>query len=81
VPKLDSLMKHCNLGECTKARHGVASGQFFSCPTNQHVKNEKLFTYIGCDTIVVQMANQEKVENKSMFNLLQYGICCNKPTL
>jgi hypothetical protein len=81
VPKLDSLMKHFNLNKCTKARHGVANDQFFSCPTNQHVSNEKLFTYIGCDTIVVQMANQGKVEKKSMFNLLQYGICCSKATL
>jgi hypothetical protein len=81
MPKLDSLMKHSNLNKCTKVRHGVVSGQFFSCPTNQHVKNEKLFTYIGCDTIVVQMANQGKVENIYMFNLLQYGICCNKATL
>ncbi len=60
MPKLDYLMKHSNLSKCTKARHGVVSGQYFSCPTNQHVKNEKLFTYIGCDTIVVQMDNQRK---------------------
>jgi hypothetical protein len=81
VPKLNSSMKHSNLRKCTKARHGVANGQYFCSPTNQHVKNEKLFTYIVCDTIVVQMANQGKVEKKNMFNLLQYGICCSMATL
>jgi len=54
---------------------------FFLVLQTNNVKNEKLFTYIDCDTIVVQMANQGKVEKKSMFNLLQYGICCSKATL
>jgi hypothetical protein len=38
VPKLDSLVKHSSLHKCTKAKCGVVVGQFFSCPTNQHVK-------------------------------------------
>jgi hypothetical protein len=79
--RLDSLVKHFGLCKCTKVRCGVAIGEFFSCPTNQHVKNEKLLTFAGFDTIIVQVANQEKAKNKSMLNLLQYNICCSKAAL
>jgi hypothetical protein len=67
MPRLDSLVKHFALCKCTKVRCGVVIGEFFSCPTNQHVKNEKLFTFAGFDTIIVQVANQGKVEKKRKY--------------
>jgi hypothetical protein len=42
-------------------------GNYFSCPTNQPMKNEKLFESTSCDTIDVQMANQGKVEKKRKY--------------
>jgi hypothetical protein len=60
-------VKHFGLCKCTKVRCGVAIGQFFSCPTNQYVKNEKLFTFVSCDIIIVQVANQGKVEKKRKY--------------
>jgi len=67
MPRLDFSMKHFGLSKCTKAKRGVVIGQFFSCPTNQHVKNEKLFTFVGYDIIIVQVANQGKVEKKRKY--------------
>jgi hypothetical protein len=55
-------------------------GNYFSCHINQPLKNEKLFESTSCDTIVIQMANQGKVEKKNKYvqfvaiwHLLQQG--------
>ncbi len=53
VPKLDSFIKHFRLKKCTNVRLGVILGQYFLCPSNAHMKNEKLQAFKGCDTIVV----------------------------
>jgi len=71
VPKLDSLIKHSRVRKCNKARLGVILGQSFFCPSNVHVKNEKLHASRGRDTIVVQIANGNKVGKK------KNAICCN----
>jgi hypothetical protein len=42
VPKLDSLVKHFWVKKCMVAKLGFVVGQFYSCPTNTHMKNEKL---------------------------------------
>ncbi len=79
VPKLDSLIKHSRMRKCTIAKLGVARGQYFICPTNSHVKNDKLFTTRGLDTIVVQRENGGKVEGKkyiqfvAIWHLLKQG--------
>jgi len=64
VPKLDSLVKHYGLKKCIVAKLGFVVGQFYSCPINTHVKNEKLVTSIGCNTILVQFHNEGNVERK-----------------
>jgi hypothetical protein len=38
------LIKNLGLKECSMARHGI-DGQYYSCPINQHVKNEKLHAF------------------------------------
>ncbi len=64
VPKLDSLIKHLGMQKCTIARTGVVVGQYSICPTNSHVKNEKLFVAKGLDMVDVQLENGGKVERK-----------------
>jgi hypothetical protein len=64
VPKLDYLVKHYGLKKCIVVKLGFVVGQFYSCPTNTHVKNEKLVASIRCNTIIVQFHNEGKVEKK-----------------
>jgi hypothetical protein len=42
VPKLDSLIKHSRMQKCTIVKPRVTIGQYSICPSNSHVKNEKL---------------------------------------
>jgi D-lyxose ketol-isomerase len=61
--------------KCTIARPKVVVGKYSICPTNSHVKNEKLFVARGLDTFVVQLVNGGKVERKKKTsNLWQFGI-------
>jgi len=57
VPKLDSLVKHFGLKKYTFAKLGFAVGQFYSCPTNTHIKNEKLVASKGRDIILAYLHN------------------------
>jgi hypothetical protein len=66
-PKLDSLMKHSNLWKHTFVKLGFTVGQIYFCPSNRHVKNEKLITSIGCDTMLDQLQNGGKVERKKKY--------------
>lgn len=67
VLKLDSLIKHSRMQKCTIARPKVVVGKYSICPTNSHVKNEKLFATRGLDTIDVQLENGGKVERKKKY--------------
>jgi hypothetical protein len=79
VPKLNSLIKHSGMQKCTIARLGVVIRQYCICPTNSHVKNEKLFATRGLDTVGVQLENGVKAERKKKpSNLWQFGIFLNK---
>ncbi len=81
VPKLDSLIKHSKVRKCNKARLRVILRQSFLCPSNVHVKNEKLHASKGRDTIVVQVANGDKTKKKNnTYNLLQSSIVESKGT-
>ncbi len=51
------LIKHLGMWKCTITRLGVAIGKYSICPTNSHVKNEKLFTTRDLDTIAIQLVN------------------------
>jgi hypothetical protein len=64
VPKLDFFIKHSRMWKCTIVKPRVAIGQCYICPTNSHVKNEKLFVAKGLDTVVVQLENGGKAERK-----------------
>ncbi len=66
--------------KCNKAKLGVSLGQSFLCPSNAHVKNEKLHAFRGCETIDVQVVNgdETKKEKKyqqfvAIFHFLQQG--------
>jgi hypothetical protein len=50
--------------KCTIVRLGIVVRQYSICPTNSHVKNEKLFATRGLDTVDVQLQNGGKVERK-----------------
>jgi len=80
VPKLDSLIKHSRMRKCIIAKPKVVMGQYFICPTNSHVKNEKLFVARGLDTVVVQLENGGKAKRKktniqfvAIWHLLKQG--------
>jgi hypothetical protein len=60
VPKLDSFIKHFGVKTCSKVRPGVILRQYIFCPSNVHVKNEKLHASKGCDIVVVQFSNGDK---------------------
>jgi hypothetical protein len=58
------------------ARHGIDE-QYYSCPTNQHLKMRNcmhlLFYFTSCDTIVIQNCKSKQGwEEKEMF-----VICCS----
>jgi hypothetical protein len=62
VPKLDYLGKHSGLRKCTTARHGVVvGGKYVTCPTSQHMKNEKLHVWIY--TMATQVAKSRQGRN------------------
>jgi hypothetical protein len=56
VPKLDYLVKHLDSKQCIVAKNGIV-GEHFTCPTIQHMKNERLYGSIGQNTIATQVAN------------------------
>jgi hypothetical protein len=56
VPKLDYLVKHLGSKQCIVAKNGIV-GEHFTCPTIQHMKNERLYGSIGQNTIATQVAN------------------------
>jgi hypothetical protein len=60
------LIKHLGMWKCTITRLEVAIGKYSICPTNSHVKNEKLFTARYLDTVATQLVNggQGKEEKK-----------------
>jgi hypothetical protein len=64
VLKLDSSVKHYELKKCIVAKLGFIVGQFYSCPTNTHVKNEKLLASIRDNTIFAHFHSEGKVEKK-----------------
>ncbi len=66
-PKLDSLVKHYSLWRHTFDKLSFIVDQFYSCPSNRHVKNEKLITSIGCDTMFDQLQNGGKAERKKIY--------------
>lgn len=66
-PKLDSLVKHSSLWKHTFVKLDFIVDQFYCCPSNRHVKNEKLITSIGCDTVFDQLQNGGKVERKKIY--------------
>jgi hypothetical protein len=79
VPKLDSLIKHSRMRKCIIVRLGIAMGQYSICPTNSHVKNEKLFVAIGLDMVVVQLENGGKAKRKKKYiQFVAIGIFSNK---
>jgi hypothetical protein len=57
--------------KCTIAKHGVVVREHFLCPTNAHVKNEKLY---GCtkgqDTIGIQLVNMGVVHGYHAIGIL-----------
>ncbi len=57
VPKLDYLVKHLGSKKCIVAKNGIVVGEYFTCPTIQHMKNERLYGSIGQNTIATQVAN------------------------
>jgi len=65
---------------CNEARLGVILGQYFLCPSNVHMKNEKLHAFRRCDIVVGQVANGDKTKKKkkylqfvTIFHLFQQG--------
>jgi hypothetical protein len=62
VPKLDSFIKHSNLGKCNVARPGMVIGAYYLKPNNAHVKNEKTYASIWCDMIINLVEKVGKVE-------------------
>jgi hypothetical protein len=57
VPKLDYLMKHLGSKKCIMAKNGIVVGEYFTCPTIQRMKNEKLYGSISQNKIATQVAN------------------------
>ncbi len=77
VSKLDSLIKHSGLQKCTIVRLGLVDVRKYSiCPTNSHVKNEKLFAAKGLDMVAIQLENGGKAEREKKY--IQFGIFLNK---
>jgi G:T-mismatch repair DNA endonuclease (very short patch repair protein) len=54
VPKLDSLVKHYGLKKCIVTKLGFVVSQFYSCPINTHVKNEKLVASVRRNIVLAQ---------------------------
>lgn len=77
VFKLDSFIKHLELKKCQAARPKMKTKDYFVCPHNFHVQNEKLYGSKGyVNTIAIQVANGSKIEKKNLqfvaiFHLLQ----------
>jgi hypothetical protein len=67
VLKLDFFIKHLGMRKCTIARPKIIVGQYFICPTNSHVKNDKLSIAKGLDIVDVQLENGGKVERKKKY--------------
>jgi hypothetical protein len=72
VPKLDYLVKRLGSKKCIVAKNGIVVGEYFTCPTIQHIKNERLYGYIGQNTIATQVANQGKAKQNTKY--LQFRI-------
>ncbi len=66
-PKLDSLVKHYSLWRHTFDKLSFIVDQFYSCPSNRHVKNEKLIILIGRDRVLDQLQNGGKAERKKIY--------------
>ncbi len=76
VSKLDSLIKHLGQRKCEKAKPRVKIREYYLSPTNQHVKNEKLYACTGHDSIVtlwLQMETRQR-RRKSISSLFHCGI-------
>ncbi len=72
-------MKQFGLKKCIIAKPSFVVGYFYSCPTNTHVKNEKLVVSTRHDTILAQLHNGVKQKTKrNIFSLLQFGRLYNK---
>ncbi len=71
LPIFDSLIKHSRMIKCTIAKHGVVVREHFLCPTNAHVKNEKLYACTkGQDTIDIQLVNMGVVHGYHAIGIL-----------
>jgi len=74
VSKLDSLIKHLGQRKCEKAKPRVKIVEYYLSPTNQHMKNEKLYACTSHDSIVtlrLQMETRQRSKKKisSLFSL------------
>lgn len=74
MPKLDSFIKHFGLRKCIKVKPRFVMGKIYVCPTNFHVKSDKLYAYKGQDDVVVQFVNGDKVGK-----IINTTICVNIP--
>jgi hypothetical protein len=60
--KLDSLIKHLGMKKSLVVKFGINVWSYFSCPSNTHVKNEKLFISIAQDIVDAQLVNEGKAQ-------------------
>lgn len=70
LPIFDSLIKHSRMIKCIIAKHGIVR-EHFLCPTNAHVKIEKLYACTkGQDTIDIQLVNMGVVHGYYAIGIL-----------
>jgi hypothetical protein len=59
VLKIDYLIKHLGQSKCEKVKPRVKVGEYYLSPTNQHVKNKKLYACRSHDFIVTLWLQME----------------------